>query len=55
MGADSVNPLFTEFTTAKLVWLVVIAACTAVVVIRGIRRKRRQKDRDCGPDVDKSS
>lgn len=42
--AESANQLFNEFTTTKMVWLVVIVACTAAVVIRGLRRRRRERD-----------
>lgn len=55
METEPANTLFTEFTMAKFVWLAVIVLFTAAVVIRGIRRKRRLKDRNCGPDVDRSS
>lgn len=34
------NPLFTDLTAAKVVWLLVIAAFTLAVVIRGLRRKK---------------
>lgn len=42
----SANPLFTDLTTAKVIWLLVIAAFTLAVVIRGLRHKRRPDNDD---------
>ena len=46
MEGEAANTLFTEFTTEKVIWLLVIAACTIAVVIRGQRRRRRDKHRE---------
>lgn len=43
--SEAANALFTEFTTAKVIWLLAIAACTAAVVIRA-RRRRDRRDGD---------
>lgn len=42
---EAANALFNDLTTTKVIWLAIVAACTAVVVIRG-RRRRRRRDRE---------